>query len=142
MNSIPRVLTALLVALLVGCGGHSPMPIVHQSREFDSFMEARRAAAATPDPGKARRGQEVFLDGPCAMCHTVRGTAALSRVGPDLTHLASRRTIAAGTMANTRGNLAGWILNPQNLKPGTKMPPTLLDAADLHALLVFLETLQ
>jgi cytochrome c oxidase subunit II len=93
------------------------------------------------DESLLRRGQEVFLNGPCAMCHTIRGTMALSRVGPDLTHVASRRTIAAGTLPDTRGHLAGWILNPQNLKPGTKMPPTLLSSEDLHALLAYLETL-
>lgn len=76
-----------------------------------------------------RRGQRVFLEGPCALCHTIRGTQALATVGPDLTHLASREKLAAGTLSNNRGNLAGWILNPQNLKPGTQMPPTQLDPA-------------
>jgi cytochrome c oxidase subunit II len=76
------------------------------------------------------------------MCHTIRGTMALSRVGPDLTHVAGRSALAAGTIPNTRGNLAGWILNPQNLKPGTKMPPTLLASQDLHALLAYLETMK
>jgi len=63
-------------------------------------------------------------------------------VGPDLTHLASRRTIAAGTLPNTRGNLAGWILDPQKIKPGTRMPPNQLEPADLQALLAYLETLK
>jgi len=76
------------------------------------------------------------------MCHTIRGTLALAIVGPDLTHIASRETLAAGTLPNTRGNLAGWILNPQNLKPGTKMPPTHLEPQDLHALVDYLETLK
>jgi len=76
------------------------------------------------------------------MCHTIRGTQALSRVGPDLTHLGTRKMLAAGIMPNTRGHLAGWILNPQNLKPGTRMPATLLSSRDLHALLSYLETLK
>jgi len=59
-----------------------------------------------------------------------------------LTHLASRQTIAAGTLPNTRGNLAGWILDPQAIKPGVKMPPNRLSSADLQALLVYLETLK
>ena len=101
---------------------------------------AANSPAATPE--LAQRGQEVFVTGPCVMCHTVRGTIALGRVGPDLTHFASRKSIAAGTLPNTRGHLAGWILNPQNLKPGTRMPPTLLSSDDLHALLSFLETLK
>jgi cytochrome c oxidase subunit 2 len=76
------------------------------------------------------------------MCHAISGTPAGSRIGPDLTHLASRRTIAAGTLPNTRGNLAGWILDPQRTKPGTRMPPTQLEPADLHALLAYLESLK
>jgi cytochrome c oxidase subunit 2 len=106
------------------------------------LIKVQRAAAAHNKSTIALRGQKVFLEGPCAMCHTIRGTIALSRVGPDLTHLASRRMLAAGTMPNTRGNLAGWILNPQNIKPGSKMPPTLMSSDDLEALLAYLETLQ
>ena len=94
------------------------------------------------DENLIRRGQQVFLTGPCVMCHTIRGTIANARVGPDLTHLASRRSIAAGTLRNTRGHLAGWILNPQHLKPGSKMPPTLLPSEDLHALVAFLQSLE
>jgi cytochrome c oxidase cbb3-type subunit 3 len=104
---------------------------------------ATEAPGSTED-GEAesvRRGREVFMQGPCAVCHTIRGTLALATVGPDLTRLASRETIA-GILPNTRGNLAGWILNPQNLKPGTQMPPTLLEPDDLHAMLAFLETLK
>lgn len=100
------------------------------------------APGALAEPSSAQRGREVFLQGPCALCHTIRGTPALATIGPDLTHLAGRTMIAAGTLQNTRGNLAGWILNPQNLKPGTKMPPTLLEAQDLHALLDYLESLK
>ena len=100
------------------------------------------AEGAPPEPSLTERGKEVFLTGTCVMCHTIRGTAAGSRVGPDLTHLASRKTIAAGTLPNRRGQLAGWILNPHNLKPGTKMPATLLESQDLHALLAYLETLK
>jgi mono/diheme cytochrome c family protein len=104
------------------------------------------STGARDDPSSqlssVERGREVFLQGPCALCHTIRGTRALATVGPDLTHVASRTTIAGGLFPNTRGNLAGWILNPQNLKPGTKMPPTLLEAGELHALLDFLESLK
>jgi mono/diheme cytochrome c family protein len=96
-----------------------------------------------PDPQKdeVSRGREIFETGPCALCHTVRGTRALATIGPDLTHVASRDTIV-GILPNTRGNLAGWILNPQNLKPGTKMPPTALKPADMDALLTYLESLK
>jgi cytochrome c oxidase subunit 2 len=76
------------------------------------------------------------------MCHTIRGTTAGARTGPDLTHLASRATIAAGTLPNTIGNLGGWIANPQSIKPGSRMPPNPLPAQDLQDLLAYLETLR
>jgi cytochrome c oxidase subunit 2 len=69
------------------------------------------------------------------MCHTIRGTPAGAKVAPDLTHLASRRMLAAGTLPNTPGALAGWIIDPQNLKPGNKMPAHHVDPAELQALL-------
>lgn len=108
----------------------------------DTTSAGNRSAAADAPASTVERGREVFLQGPCALCHTIRGTRALATVGPDLTHIASRTMIAGGLLENTRGNLAGWILNPQNLKPGTKMPPTLLEAEELHALLDYLETLK
>jgi cytochrome c oxidase subunit 2 len=63
-------------------------------------------------------------------------------LGPDLTHLMSRSTIAAGTLANNTGNLHGWIANPQALKPGTQMPATELTAGDLHDVVAYLQTLR
>ena len=81
-------------------------------------------------------------ESPCAYCHTVRGTPAGGRVGPDLTHLASRLTLAGGTLPNTRGNLAGWIVDPQGVKPGAKMPSHLLAPNDLEALLTYLQSLK
>lgn len=130
----------VLLSLLTGCE-RITAPAAFQSEEFNAFLRANQAAAAQ-DRALVSRGRDVFLQSPCVMCHTIRGTHALSRVGPDLTHLASRRMIAAGTLPNTRGNLAGWILNPQHLKPGSKMPPSLLGSDDLHALLAYLGSLR
>jgi cytochrome c oxidase subunit 2 len=76
------------------------------------------------------------------MCHNISGTAVGGRVGPDLTHLASRRTLAAGTMPMNTGNLYGWVADPQSLKPGTKMPTTGIEPNDLHAVVAYLETLK
>jgi Cytochrome c. len=76
------------------------------------------------------------------MCHAIAGTPAGSRVGPDLTHLAARRSIAAGTLPNTLGHLAGWIVDPQQIKPGVRMPPNALEPHDLQALLAYLESLR
>ena len=113
----------------------------------DTTPVGNPSAAPVDAPARAAqstvaRGREVFLQGPCALCHTIRGTQALATLGPDLTHIASRTMIAGGFLENTRGNLAGWILNPQDLKPGTKMPPTLLEAEELHPLLDYLESLK
>jgi cytochrome c oxidase subunit II len=75
-----------------------------------------------PADSELAAGQRLFVGGPCAMCHAVRGTSAAAQIAPDLTHVGSRGTIAAGTLPNTLGNLEGWIANAQSLKPGTKMP--------------------
>lgn len=110
--------------------------------QFTAWLERQRDTARTPTDSLGRRGQEVFLSSSCVMCHAVAGTPAGSRVGPDLTHLAARRTIGAGTLPNTRGHLAGWIVDPQQIKPGVRMPPNALDPQDLQALLAYLATLR
>jgi cytochrome c oxidase subunit 2 len=110
--------------------------------QFEHWLEAQKSEASKPADSLAQEGERVFLSGSCAMCHTISGTSAGSRFGPDLTHLASRRTIAAGTLPNNAGSLAGWILDPQSIKPGVKMPANRLDSRSLRALLAYLETLK
>ncbi|HEX6589159.1 MAG TPA: cytochrome c oxidase subunit II [Longimicrobiales bacterium] len=128
------------------CGDqHARMALFVRALEADSFdawYAGQLRPAATPTDSSALRGMQVFTTGPCAMCHTVRGTPAGGRVGPDLTHLASRASIAAGTLPNTRGHLGGWIVNSQAIKPGNRMPPMPLSGPDLTALLDYLETLR
>jgi cytochrome c oxidase subunit II len=128
------------------CGHqHAKMGFVVVAEPADSFaawLARQRDTVRTPVDSVARRGQEVFLASSCVMCHAIQGTPAGSRVGPNLTHLAARRTIAAGTLPNTRGNLAGWIVDPQRIKPGARMPPNYLEPDDLHALLAYLEGLE
>ena len=116
--------------------------IAQNPDDFAGWLAKQRDTALTPTDSITLRGQEVFLASSCVMCHTISGTPAGSRIGPDLTHLASRQTIAAGTLPNTRGNLAGWILNPQAFKPGTKMPPSQFNPDDLQAVLSYLESLK
>lgn len=128
------------------CGlqhAHMGFSIVAETDDqFRAWKEQQLKPAADPsDPG-AVHGREVFLTHACVMCHTVRGTDAGSRMGPDLTHLASRNMIAAETLPNTRGALAGWIIDPQRIKPGNHMAPNPLDPGDLQDLLTYLETLQ
>jgi cytochrome c oxidase subunit II len=116
--------------------------VVHESDDFERWRQQSRRWAPSPVDTLARRGQEVFMAGRCVLCHAIAGTPAGSRVGPDLTHIASRRTLAAGTLANTRGNLAAWITDPQQVKPGANMPPNALAPADLDALLAYLQSLK
>lgn len=90
----------------------------------------------------AQRGSTVFLQRQCAACHAIAGTMATSTIGPDLTHLASRGTIAAGMLPNTRGYLAGWIVDAPSIKPGVGMPAIHMPPDELQALLAYLETLK
>lgn len=103
--------------------------------EFAAWLEHQCQPAPTPENQAIRRGQQIFLGSACVYCHTVRGTNASGQLGPDLTHVASRQTLAAGVLPNNRGSLAGWIVNPQHIKPGNLMPPTALNGDDLQALL-------
>jgi cytochrome c oxidase subunit II len=109
--------------------------------EFDEWVAARQAPRPPPATAEQRRGEEVFFQASCHNCHAIAGTPAVGARGPDLTHLGSRRTIGAAILPNNRGNLAGWISNPQALKPGNLMPRTHLEADDLQALIAYLENL-
>ena len=108
---------------------------------FDEWLARQRQPAALPSEPDLKAGAAVFAGSACALCHTIRGTMAGGRIGPDLTHLAGRRTIAAGTLPNTRGYLAGWIANPQALKPGTVMPAVPLKSTELQVLITYLQSL-
>lgn len=116
--------------------------VVAQSPEdFDAWLENESEPAQEPTDANARAGQEVFLSSTCSGCHAVEGTAAASDVGPDLTHLAARDTIAGGVLDNNRDNLERFISDPQSLKPGVSMPPTELSLDDLQALVDYMEQL-
>lgn len=110
--------------------------------EFDAWLAERTRPRPEPATAEERRGREVFLKAGCAPCHAVRGTPASGNVGPDLTHLGSRRTIGAGLRPNTRGELAGWVADSQALKPGARMPRSYLAGEDLLALVTYLEGLK
>jgi cytochrome c oxidase subunit 2 len=116
--------------------------IAEPEAAYQDWLQRSRKPAPPPTSDLARRGQEVFLRGPCALCHAVAGTVAFGSNGPDLSHLASRFTIAAGTLPNQRGYRGGWILDAQSLKPGCNMPSLGLPGPDVQALLAYLETLQ
>jgi len=121
------------------------MVTVQSPDKFDAWRAHQLAGPVSPRSEQmivaAMHGKQVFMKN-CAVCHAVRGTLADGKVGPDLSHLMQRHTIAAGTLSNTIGNLSGWISNPQQIKPGNLMPTLALSAADLNSLRAFLETLQ
>lgn len=110
--------------------------------QFKVWYDAQLLGAAASANTQLARGQQVFMTSTCIMCHRIQGTDAGGAVGPDLTHVGSRQTIAAGTLQNTRDNLAKWILDSQAIKPGNRMPPNPLNAEDLGALLDYLQSLK
>jgi cytochrome c oxidase subunit 2 len=109
---------------------------------FQKWLVSQRADAAEPATEQQHRGKRAFLGSTCVMCHTIQGTIAQAKLGPDLTHVGSRPWIGAGALTNTRGNLAGWIADAQRAKPGTRMPPNPLPSEDLLALVDYLESLK
>jgi cytochrome c oxidase subunit 2 len=124
------------------CGlqhAHMNMIVVAESRaDYDRWLDeqSRNAAPVTS------AGASTFLTVGCSGCHAVRGTNATGTSGPDLTHLASRRQIAGGALANTEGNLGGWIANAQAIKPGSEMPTMPLTGRQIGSLLAYLESLK
>jgi len=128
------------------CGlqhAHMGFSIIAESNDnFQAWQQQQLKPAADPQTSEAIRGREVFLQNACLMCHTIRGTDAGSHLGPDLTHIASRNMIAAETLPNTTGALAGWIVDPQRIKPGARMSPNPLAPDDLQALVTYLRGLQ
>jgi cytochrome c oxidase subunit 2 len=128
------------------CGhqhAHMAFYVVAQSPDdYARWIDGQRQPAREPSDDAGRRGQEIFLSSSCVMCHTIRGTQAGSRLGPDLTHVASRLSLAAGTLPNTTGHLAGWIADSQGIKPGNRMPTIAVPAEDLQALVAYLRQLE
>jgi cytochrome c oxidase subunit II len=111
--------------------------VAEPAAEFDEWVSNQADGVASTDGD----GLDVFLESSCVGCHALRGTEADASVGPDLTHLAGRATIAGGIVPNTRADLAQWITDPQEVKPGAVMPPTELSADELDALLDYLMSL-
>ncbi len=129
------------------CGAqHAKMAflvIALEPARFDQWFAAQMQSAHAPATAQLRRGQELFMSTGCVTCHTVRGTDARGVIGPDLTHIGSRRTIGAGLFPNTVGALGGWIADSQALKPGNRMPAfSDLKGEELRALAAYMESLQ
>ena len=128
------------------CGAeHAKMAlavVAESPGQFSTWLDDQRAPARSPTDSDQAAGAAVFATRACSACHTIAGTPAQGRLGPDLTHLAGREMIAAGTLPNNRGSLAGWIADPQTIKPGTLMPRVPLESGELQVLITYLQSLQ
>jgi cytochrome c oxidase subunit II len=124
------------------CGlqhAHMAMTVIVEPQEkFSAWIDAQRQLGPSDASEQAARGRQIVERGPCSTCHTVRGTEAGGRVGPDLTHVSARQTIAAGTLPTSRENLRRWIENPQHVKPGVRMPSFGLSRDDVDAVVAYL----
>jgi len=129
------------------CGGaHAMMAMFVVSLEpaaYEAWLEREAQPAAAPSTAIARRGAQLFLENGCGACHAVRGTEAAGSIGPDLTHVGSRHSLAAGTLANEAEGFARWIVENQHVKPGNLMPSyRMLSAEDLAAVAAYLDGLE
>lgn len=117
--------------------------VVMEPEAFAVWLAEQRKPAVEPASDAARRGRDVFLAEGCGACHAIRGTPANGRVGPDLTHVGSRATVAAGTLPAEAAALARWIAHPDLIKPGARMPAyDALAPSDLADLARYLEGLR
>jgi cytochrome c oxidase subunit 2 len=128
------------------CGlqhAHMGFEVVAQpAPAFRRWLATQRKPAVAPASPAAQAGERAFVDGSCAQCHTIRGTSASGYTGPDLTHVAGRRTLAAATIPNTPAYLAGWIRDSQAVKPGNRMPEMTLTDRQLRDLVAYLDELR
>jgi cytochrome c oxidase subunit 2 len=109
---------------------------------FAAWLKAMAAPARSPATALQQRGAQVFQANACSSCHTIRGTRAAGQIGPDLTHVGSRTTLAALTIPNRLDQLEAWVHDPQHIKPGNKMPALGLSSADVRAVATYLESLR
>jgi len=116
--------------------------IAEPSDRYEQWVTRSRSSAPQPADDTTKRGQQVFMQSTCAMCHAITGTNANAKRAPDLTRVASRETLAAGAIRNDPTALTAWIADPQAIKPGTHMPANALPSSDMEALIAYLETLK
>lgn len=116
--------------------------VAQTPQEYQRWVANQLQDAPPPATAQQAGGQQLFQTRACSLCHTIRGTLAGGRVGPDLTHLASRQKIAANLLDNDTANLAAWAIHAQSLKPGVLMPNlSEFDGEQLHALVAYLQNL-
>jgi cytochrome c oxidase subunit 2 len=128
------------------CGfqhAHMSMYVFVQPRAaFNAWLTQMSASAGRPANAEARAGQRLFTSAQCASCHQIRGTPGTATVGPDLTHLETRSSLASATIPNNPAELAAWIADPQKIKPGDRMPDLGLSRAEVDELVAYLEGLR
>jgi cytochrome c oxidase subunit 2 len=115
--------------------------VVETPDQFQSWVKGQQAPPATVT-GVAAQGEQIFLQSACVGCHTIEGTKAQGKVGPNLTHIASRACFAGCSFENNTANLTAWLLNPQEMKPGNHMPDLGLTSATVDKLVQFLQSLK
>ncbi len=115
---------------------------VEPKADFERWLAAEEQPAQPATGAEAERGEAAFMENACAGCHTIAGTPAQGTIGPDLTHLASRQTLAALTIENNRLELGRWIRDPQSIKPGAKMPGLALSEPTFRAIAAYLAGLR
>jgi cytochrome c oxidase subunit 2 len=116
--------------------------VVQTETDFERWLTRQQLTPLPPDSESAAAGEVAFSRQACAGCHTIRGTPAQGVVGPDLTNFGNRTTIGARTVENTPGNLAAWIVDAQEMKPGALMPPIELSSRDVNDIVAYLESLK
>lgn len=116
--------------------------VAEPAAQFDAWERAQLQPAARPQDGAAAKGLALFQQMSCVSCHAINGTPATARVGPDLTHFASRRQLGAGIADNTPENLRRWLANPHRVKPGVNMPNFNFTEEQLIDLVAYFETLK
>jgi cytochrome c oxidase subunit II len=116
--------------------------VAQEPDEFAGWLEHQREPQPQPADARIEEGRQIFFGSSCVYCHTVSGHGPPNTIGPDLTHLASRKTIAGGILPNDRAHLGAWIVDPQAQKPGNLMPGTQIAGEELQLLLDYLESLE
>lgn len=128
------------------CGAqHAGMRLIVIAQEESDYKKWLQEHAQTAKPGTdalAQNGEKLFMQKTCGNCHSISGTAAIGRAGPDLSHLASRKTLLTGLIENNKENLGKWIQNPQKIKPGSKMPNFILDKQAADEIVAYLSSLK
>lgn len=116
--------------------------VVEEAQDFDAWVQRQQQPAAEPSTELAQQGKDLFMSSACIACHRIEGTVAQGVVGPDLTHVGSRRRIAAGILDNTPEELARWLRAPEDVKPGVLMPNQNLTEEQIAQLVAYLLSLR